>query len=347
MFEEALLAFHELIGDESTGEQVAFDVELRSADRATLLVRWLDELVYRAETEDLVPEEVERLELSADRLRGDGAGAARRASPPGEGRDVQRAGVRRWKRRVPRNGGAGCLRRRPQPCPSCARWTRPSGRSPPRRGPTCACRPASSPTRAARRDRRRSLAGAARRTSRRCPGIREAALAMPDIHQGYGFPVGGVAATEPPGGRRLARRRRLRHQLRRAAARAAADARRELGARTEALVHEISRRVPVGAGRGGALAARGRGARPTCCVHGPRALLAEHRHRHARRTSSTRSRRAASPAPTRAWCPSARAGAGRISSARSARATTSSRCSASRRSSIRPRPRRSGCAPAR
>src|SRR2546421_11669475 len=27
------------------------------------------------------------------------------------------------------------------------------------------------------------------------PGIVEASLAMPDIHQGYGFPVGGVAAT--------------------------------------------------------------------------------------------------------------------------------------------------------
>src|SRR5919198_1563406 len=28
------------------------------------------------------------------------------------------------------------------------------------------------------------------------PGIVDAALAMPDIHQGYGFPVGGLAATE-------------------------------------------------------------------------------------------------------------------------------------------------------
>src|SRR5881392_494939 len=27
------------------------------------------------------------------------------------------------------------------------------------------------------------------------PGIIDASLAMPDIHQGYGFPVGGVAAT--------------------------------------------------------------------------------------------------------------------------------------------------------
>ena len=32
------------------------------------------------------------------------------------------------------------------------------------------------------------------------PGIVGAALAMPDIHQGYGFPVGGLAATAPPDG---------------------------------------------------------------------------------------------------------------------------------------------------
>src|SRR5438874_2054380 len=32
------------------------------------------------------------------------------------------------------------------------------------------------------------------------PGIVDVALAMPDIHQGYGFPVGAVAATELPDG---------------------------------------------------------------------------------------------------------------------------------------------------
>src|SRR3712207_5744360 len=32
------------------------------------------------------------------------------------------------------------------------------------------------------------------------PGVVDAALAMPDIHQGYGFPVGGLAATELPDG---------------------------------------------------------------------------------------------------------------------------------------------------
>src|ERR1043166_1185722 len=29
------------------------------------------------------------------------------------------------------------------------------------------------------------------------PGIQSASLAMPDIHWGYGFPIGGVAATDP------------------------------------------------------------------------------------------------------------------------------------------------------
>src|SRR5947209_14971067 len=83
------------------------------------------------------------------------------------------------------------------------------------------------------------------------PGIVEASLAMPDIHQGYGFPVGGVAATEVPGGVispggvgydincgvRL-----LTLPLDFA----------ELGDRRERLVYEISRRVPVGTGGRGA-----------------------------------------------------------------------------------------------
>ena len=50
------------------------------------------------------------------------------------------------------------------------------------------------------------------------PGIQMASLAMPDIHWGYGFCIGGVCATDPDEGRRhLPRRRRLRHQLRRSA----------------------------------------------------------------------------------------------------------------------------------
>ena len=32
------------------------------------------------------------------------------------------------------------------------------------------------------------------------PGIQKAALVMPDVHEGYGFPIGGVAATKFPDG---------------------------------------------------------------------------------------------------------------------------------------------------
>src|SRR5258705_3721996 len=32
------------------------------------------------------------------------------------------------------------------------------------------------------------------------PGIVEASYAMPDVHWGYGFPIGGVAATDPAEG---------------------------------------------------------------------------------------------------------------------------------------------------
>jgi tRNA-splicing ligase RtcB len=89
------------------------------------------------------------------------------------------------------------------------------------------------------------------------PGIVEAALAMPDIHQGYGFPVGAVAATAgadgvvSPGGVGYDINCGVRLL-------ALALDERELGARREPLVHQIAREVPVGAGREGPLALRGR-----------------------------------------------------------------------------------------
>jgi tRNA-splicing ligase RtcB len=82
------------------------------------------------------------------------------------------------------------------------------------------------------------------------PGIVESSLAMPDIHQGYGFPVGGIAATAPPDG--VVSPGGVGYDIncgvRLLAAPVSAD---ELGPRKERLVHEISRRVPTGAGRGG------------------------------------------------------------------------------------------------
>ncbi|MBI5105463.1 MAG: RtcB family protein [Solirubrobacterales bacterium] len=107
------------------------------------------------------------------------------------------------------------------------------------------------------------------------PGIREAALAMPDIHQGYGFLVGGVAATEPPGG--VISPGGVGYDIncgvRLLALPLTAE---ELGARTEPLVHEISRRVPVGTGRAHGGLRLGGGELDRVLAHGPRILLAEH-----------------------------------------------------------------------
>jgi tRNA-splicing ligase RtcB (3'-phosphate/5'-hydroxy nucleic acid ligase) len=83
------------------------------------------------------------------------------------------------------------------------------------------------------------------------PGIVDAALAMPDIHQGYGFPVGGVAATDAgdgvvsPGGVGYD----INCGVRLLALPLGYD---ELGGGCERLVHELSRRVPVGTGGRGA-----------------------------------------------------------------------------------------------
>ena len=84
------------------------------------------------------------------------------------------------------------------------------------------------------------------------PGIVQASIAMPDIHWGYGFPIGGVAAMDErdgvisPGGVGFDINcgvRLLRTGL-------AVD---EVRPRAEALLHELMRRVPQGAGPHGAL----------------------------------------------------------------------------------------------
>ena len=94
---------------------------------------------------------------------------------------------------------------------------------------------------------------------------------MPDIHQGYGFPVGGVAATAlpdgviSPGGVGYDINCGVRLLTLPLTA-------TELSRRAEPLLHEISRRVPVGAGHGGALRLD-RAALDEVLAHGPAALL--------------------------------------------------------------------------
>ncbi|NUP13382.1 MAG: RtcB family protein [Polyangiaceae bacterium] len=88
------------------------------------------------------------------------------------------------------------------------------------------------------------------------PGIAAPALGMPDMHEGYGFPVGGVAATLlpdgviSPGGIGFD----INCGVRLLTAPVDVAAVRPV---LESLIHEISRGVPTGAGRGGRLSVAG------------------------------------------------------------------------------------------
>jgi tRNA-splicing ligase RtcB len=104
------------------------------------------------------------------------------------------------------------------------------------------------------------------------PGIVDAALAMPDIHQGYGFPVGGVAATAPPDG--VVSPGGVGYDINcgvRLLALPLGFA--ELGDRRRRLVHEISRQVPVGSGGRGAREGVAGANLERVLAEGPRALL--------------------------------------------------------------------------
>ncbi len=82
------------------------------------------------------------------------------------------------------------------------------------------------------------------------PGIVMYALAMPDMHQGYGFPIGGVAATLlpdgaiSPGGIGYDINCGVRLLL-------SNLTKKDLQPHKENLAHELSRTVPAGTGRGG------------------------------------------------------------------------------------------------
>jgi tRNA-splicing ligase RtcB len=106
------------------------------------------------------------------------------------------------------------------------------------------------------------------------PGVTGAALAMPDVHQGYGFPVGGVAATEPPDG--VISPGGVGYDIN-CGVRLMALPLSEiaLGERRTALVHQISRTVPAGMGRHGRLVVRG-DELDHVLVEGARSLVERH-----------------------------------------------------------------------
>jgi len=82
------------------------------------------------------------------------------------------------------------------------------------------------------------------------PGVEEPVLAMPDIHQGYGFPIGGVVAVRAedgvisPGGVGYDINCGVRLL-------ASTTTHKDIGRRLAALATQIQRNVPTGVGRGG------------------------------------------------------------------------------------------------
>ena len=66
VFADALAAFSELVADELPGTPAQHEIELRAPDPALLLVVWLEELVFLAETASFVPESVLALALDGD-----------------------------------------------------------------------------------------------------------------------------------------------------------------------------------------------------------------------------------------------------------------------------------------
>jgi tRNA-splicing ligase RtcB len=80
------------------------------------------------------------------------------------------------------------------------------------------------------------------------PGCTGCVYGMPDMHEGYGFPVGGVAATRMPDG--VVSPGGVGFDINCGVRLLATPLRRgDLGERAEALVHEISRSVPAGMGK--------------------------------------------------------------------------------------------------
>jgi hypothetical protein len=84
------------------------------------------------------------------------------------------------------------------------------------------------------------------------PGVTGYVYAMPDVHEGYGFPVGGVAAFKAsegivsPGG--------VGYDINCGVRLLASDLRASAcHDKIESLVHDLSRSIPSGMGRGGAL----------------------------------------------------------------------------------------------
>lgn len=72
VFAEAALALGELLTDESDADNgiVRRELSVRARDLPALLATWLEELVFIAETQGLVPERVVEVDVDAGEARG-------------------------------------------------------------------------------------------------------------------------------------------------------------------------------------------------------------------------------------------------------------------------------------
>ena len=69
VFAEAAVAFGELVAASNEGEPASHAIALEASDRGSLLVDWLEELIFLADTESFVPERVEDVVLEHTSLR--------------------------------------------------------------------------------------------------------------------------------------------------------------------------------------------------------------------------------------------------------------------------------------
>jgi len=70
VLEEAVAALGELLGGAGDTARVRREVHAEAADDAALLAAWLDELVFLAETEGLVPEHAEGVQVTGHAATG-------------------------------------------------------------------------------------------------------------------------------------------------------------------------------------------------------------------------------------------------------------------------------------
>jgi SHS2 domain-containing protein len=68
IFHDAVAALAELIAEEDSAEPASIELDVSARDRGALLAEFLNELLFRAETEAFVPARLARVELAGDRL---------------------------------------------------------------------------------------------------------------------------------------------------------------------------------------------------------------------------------------------------------------------------------------